>query len=203
MTSTGARCQAMKRMPGVMKPSGVSGISARTMRMRSHGSSACVRTAIAMCVLLVKSIAWKPTRSITGAISAIIAVVSASALQRLWWPSRTVVSTSPIMRAGCGRARRRRRPPCRSSRQTSATTPREPATTALISFMTSRMQTCVLSSTAVPTVDERRLARAGRAVERPDHRRGDVDEPGGASARGAGARRGSRSPAPHRGGSGS
>ena len=46
MTSTGARCQAMKRMPGVMKPSGVSGISARTVRMRSHGSSACVRTAI-------------------------------------------------------------------------------------------------------------------------------------------------------------
>ena len=26
MTSTGARCQAMKRMPGVMKPSGVSGM---------------------------------------------------------------------------------------------------------------------------------------------------------------------------------
>ena len=57
MTSTGARCQAMKRMPGVMKPSGVSGISARTVRMRSHGSSACVRTAMAMWVLLVKSIA--------------------------------------------------------------------------------------------------------------------------------------------------
>ena len=69
------------------------------MRMRSQGSSACVRTVIAMCVLLVKSIARKPTRSITGAISAIIAVVSASALQRLWCPSRTVVSTRPIMRA--------------------------------------------------------------------------------------------------------
>ena len=83
MTSTGARCQAMKRIPGVMKPSGVSGISSRTTRMRSHGSSAWVRTVMAMCVLLVKSMAWKPTRSITGAISAIIAVVSASALQRL------------------------------------------------------------------------------------------------------------------------
>ena len=83
ITSIGARSHAMNRIPGVMKPSGVSGISSRTTRMRSHGSSACVRTAIAMCVLLVKSIAWKPTRSITGAISAIIAVVSASALHRL------------------------------------------------------------------------------------------------------------------------
>ena len=151
MTSTGARCQAMKRMPGVITPSGVSGMRSRTTRMRSHGSSACTRTAIAMCVLLVKSIARKPTRSITGAISAIIAVVSASALQRLWCPSRTVVSTSPIMPGGRGRARRRSRPPRRSTPQTSATTPRVPATTGLISFMTSRMQTCVPSSTALPT----------------------------------------------------
>jgi len=83
-------------MPGVMKPSGVSGISSRTARIRSHGSSWCHFTVIAMCVLLVKSIARKPTLSITGAMSAIIAVVSAFALHRLWWPSRTVVSTSPI-----------------------------------------------------------------------------------------------------------
>ncbi len=151
MTSMGARSQAMKRMPGVMKPSGVSGIRSRTARMRSHGSSACARTAISMCVLLVKSIAWKPTRSVTGAISAIIAVVSASALQRLWCPSRTVVSTSPIMPAGCGRARRRTATGSPFARQTSATTPLAPATTALISFMTSRMQTCVPSSTWLPT----------------------------------------------------
>jgi hypothetical protein len=83
MTSTGARCHAMKRIPGVMKPRRVSGMRSRTTRMRSQGSSACERTVIAMCVLLVKSMAWKPTRSITGAMPAIIAVVSASALQRL------------------------------------------------------------------------------------------------------------------------
>ena len=73
----------MKRMPGVMNRSGVRGMRSATMRMRSHGSSWCQRTAIAMCVLLVKSIAWKPTRSMTGAMPAIIAVVIAFALQRL------------------------------------------------------------------------------------------------------------------------
>ena len=46
-----------------------------------------------MCVLEVKSTARKPTRSIVGAIATMSAVVSPVALQRLWLPSRVVVST--------------------------------------------------------------------------------------------------------------
>ena len=46
-----------------------------------------------MCVLEVKSIAWKPTRSIVGAIATRSCVVRPVALHRLWLPSRVVVST--------------------------------------------------------------------------------------------------------------
>ena len=49
-----------------------------------------------MCVLEEKSAAWKPTRSIVGAIETMSAVVSPVALQRLWLPSRVVVSTMSI-----------------------------------------------------------------------------------------------------------
>ena len=154
-----------------------------------------------MCVLLVKSIAWKPTRSITGAISAIIAVVSAFALQRLWCPSRTVVSTSPIMPGGCGRARRRtgpaspfcdadlgdRRRAAPARRCSSASSPRG-------------CRPACRSSTGLADLDERRLAGRRRAVERSDHRRGDVDEARRRSARppSAGAARRCRRGSPRR-----
>ena len=82
------------------------GIAARTRRRRSHGSSWWKRTATAMCVLELKSIAWNPTRSIVGAIETMSSVVSPVALQRLWFPSRVVVSTIPtVLPVGFGRAR--------------------------------------------------------------------------------------------------
>src|SRR5207248_10615213 len=86
-------CQAMKRMPVVMKLRSVVGIAWLTSRMRSQGSSLWKRTDTAMCVLDVKSRAWKPTRSIVGAIDSTSGVVRPVALHRLWLPSRVVVST--------------------------------------------------------------------------------------------------------------
>src|SRR5215475_10080896 len=47
-----------------------------------------------MCVEVVKSIALKPTRSSSGAAVSVFAVSMPSALQRLWLPSRSEVSTS-------------------------------------------------------------------------------------------------------------
>ena len=44
------------------------------------------------------------------------------------------------------------------------------------------MQTCVVRLDGAADLDERRLARRRRAVERPDHRRGHVDEARPASA---------------------
>ncbi len=55
ITSSSHGCQAMKRMPVVMKFSGVFGIAARMSRISSHGSSRWKRTETAMCVLDVKS----------------------------------------------------------------------------------------------------------------------------------------------------
>ena len=55
ITSSSHGCQAMKRMPVVMKLSGVFGIAARISRISSHGSSRWKRTETAMCVLDVKS----------------------------------------------------------------------------------------------------------------------------------------------------
>src|SRR5580765_7243000 len=51
-----------------------------------------------MCVLEVKSTAWNPTRSSVGAIARTSGVVKPVALQRLWLPSRVVVSTKSIER---------------------------------------------------------------------------------------------------------
>ena len=87
-------------MPVVIRLSGVSGIAALTSRIRSHGSSRWKRTDTAMCVLEVKSSARKPTRSIVGAIASTSGVVRPVAPQRLWLPSRVVVSTistAPLM----------------------------------------------------------------------------------------------------------
>src|SRR5579862_3869364 len=50
-----------------------------------------------MCVDVVKSIALKPTRSITGAIVKVFAVSTPSADHRHWLPSRNEVSTSWIL----------------------------------------------------------------------------------------------------------
>ena len=86
-------CQAMKRMPVVMKLRSVVGIAWLTSRIRSQGSSLWKRTDTAICVLEVKSSAWKPTRSIVGAIDSTSGVVRPVALHRLWLPSRVVVST--------------------------------------------------------------------------------------------------------------
>src|SRR6478736_8442066 len=47
-----------------------------------------------MWVEVVKSIALKPTRSITGAMVSVLAVSMPSAPHRLWLPSRSEVSTS-------------------------------------------------------------------------------------------------------------
>src|SRR6185295_1378309 len=49
-----------------------------------------------MCVEVVKSMAEKPTRSITGAMVSVMAVSMPVAPQRLWLPSRSEVSTMRI-----------------------------------------------------------------------------------------------------------
>ena len=92
----------MKRMPVVMKLSRVFGIAALTRSMWFQGSSRWKRTETAMCVLEVKSTAWNPTRSIVGAIARMSRVVRPVALQRLWLPSRVVVSTMSTKRPLAG-----------------------------------------------------------------------------------------------------
>ena len=96
MNSGCASSQEIKRIPVVRNCSGVSGIALRMRRRRSQGFSFLKRTATAMCVEVEKSIAAKPTWSITGAISSIIAVLRPVAPQRLWLPSRTDVSIRSI-----------------------------------------------------------------------------------------------------------
>src|SRR5690348_13788904 len=53
-----------------------------------------------MCVEVVKSMALKPTRSITGAMVSVRAVSTPSAAQRHWLPSRSEVSTSLMSAMG-------------------------------------------------------------------------------------------------------
>ena len=100
ISSSSAGTQEMKRMPVVMKLSGVLGIAAATSRIRSQGSSWWKRTDTAMCVLDEKSHAWNPTRSTVGAIATTSGVVSPVADQRLWLPSRIVVSTMSTAPSG-------------------------------------------------------------------------------------------------------
>jgi hypothetical protein len=110
ITSSPAGTHEMKRIPVVIRLSGVWGIAALTERSRSHGSSLWKRTDTAMWVLEVKSSAWNPTRSIVGAIARTSGVVRPVALQRLWLPSRVVVSTmsTTSLMLGRGRAARPR-----------------------------------------------------------------------------------------------
>ena len=86
----------MNRKPVPISCSGVSGIAARVSRIRSHGSSRCVRTATPMAVLDMKSSARNPTRLSTGAICRMWSVRSPVAPHRLWLPSRSETSTSWI-----------------------------------------------------------------------------------------------------------
>src|SRR5262245_43353970 len=71
---------------------GVSGQSAQTRLMRSHGSSRNSRTAFLMWEPDNSSIASKPASFRFLAIGSIMPVDIRSA-HRLWWPSRMVVST--------------------------------------------------------------------------------------------------------------
>src|SRR5687767_1969415 len=94
MNSGLAVSQEMNRKPVPMNCSGVLGVAAAIRRMRSHGSSRLKRTATPMCVEVVKSMALKPTRSMTGAILSVRAVSMPTAPHRHWLPSRSEVSTS-------------------------------------------------------------------------------------------------------------
>ena len=109
ITSSSAGVHVMKRMPVVMKLSGVFGIAALTSRVRSHGSSWWKRTATPMCVLDVKSAAWKPNAVERRRDRRMSAVLRPVALQRLWFPSRVVVSTMLDRAASCVVAPRRGR----------------------------------------------------------------------------------------------
>ena len=101
MTARGERSQDMNRMPVVISDSGVVGTTARIRRMRSHGSSRCQRTPTERWVEDVKSRAVKPARSRAGPTASTMPVVRPVAPQRLWLPSRVLVST----RRTRGRAR--------------------------------------------------------------------------------------------------
>ena len=68
MNSGLAVSQEMKRNPVDRNCNGVFGVAFAISRIRSHGSSFLYRTATPMCVDVVKSMALKPTRSITGAM---------------------------------------------------------------------------------------------------------------------------------------
>ena len=182
-------------MPVVIRLSGVFGIASLTSRSRSHGSSRWKRTDTAMCVLEVKSSARNPTRSIVGAIASTSGVVSPVAPQRLWLPSRVVVST--ISTRSLTTATRNSGAPSStssaSSAQTSTIVPATPAGTEFIIFMISIMPTTVSGSTRAPTSTNGVHAGRVRAVERARHRRGDrrggavaVGWPGAAAA-GAGS----------------
>ena len=142
-------------MPVVMKLSGVFGIAALTSRIRSQGSSRWKRTETAMCVLELKSAAWKPTRSIVGAIERTSGVVRPVALHRLWLPSRVVVSTMSISAAHRSGSTWKSGVPYSTSSafsaQTSTIVPATPAGTEFIIFITSIRQTTVVGSTRAPT----------------------------------------------------
>ena len=155
ITSSSAGTHEMKRMPVVMKLSGVRGIAALTSRKRSHGSSRWKRTETAMCVLDEKSHAWKPTRSSVGAIASTSGVVEAGrAPQALVAVARRRVDDVDerlTALPGSGTAARRTRRARRSSRTTSTTVPATPAGIEFIIFITSIRQTTVSGSTRAPT----------------------------------------------------
>ena len=142
------------------------------------GSSWWKRTDTAMCVLDVKSQAWKPTRSMRrrdrehvrrrqpgGSPEALVAV----ARRRV----------DDLDHPGAHRARRRGRaaaPDSTSSAfsaQTSTIVPAMPAWTAFIIFMTSIRQTTVSALDLGADLDERCRARRLGAVEGAEHRRVD------------------------------
>ena len=145
----------MKRMPVVMKLSGVFGIAALTSRSRSHGSSRWKRTATAMCVLDVKSAAWKPTRSIVGAIETMSRVVrpggAPEALVAVAGRRVDDVDTGLIDSGSTWKRGAPYSTSCALSAHTSTTVPATPAETAFIIFMTSIRHTTESGSTREPT----------------------------------------------------
>ena len=192
ITSSSHGCHVMKRMPVVMKLSSVVGSAARISRSSSHGSSRWKRTETPMWVLEVKSSAWKPTCSIVGATERMSWAVSPVALQRLWLPSRVVVSTIWIVRltnftrnSGCPCSTS-----CAFSAQTSTIVPATPAAIELIIFITSIRQT-VEPARRVCRRRRTALHPAPRPGRSPEHRRLDRDDAGGTTAGPAG-------PAPRR-----
>ena len=74
MNSGLAVSQEMNRKPVPMNCNGVFGVAAAISRIRSQGHSRLNRTATPMCVEVVKSMALKPTRSMTGAMLSVRAV---------------------------------------------------------------------------------------------------------------------------------
>src|SRR5277367_5892538 len=93
MNSGLAVSQEIKRKPVERNCNGVFGMAWAMRRMRSQGSSFLKRTATPMWVEVVKSMALKPTRSMTGAMVRLRAVSTPRADQRHWLPSRREVST--------------------------------------------------------------------------------------------------------------
>ena len=130
-----------------------------------------------MCVLEVKSTAWKPTRSIVGAIARMSARRQAGrAPEALVAVARRRVDDvdeprAHAIRLARGRAARRTRRARAFSAHTSTIVPATPAGTEFIIFITSIRQTTVSRLDARADVDERR--RPGRlgAVEGAEHRR--------------------------------
>src|SRR5450631_4524751 len=92
MKSGLAVSQDINLKPVDMNCNGVFGVAAAMSRIRSHGSSFLYRTATPMCVEVVKSMARKPTRSMTSAMPSVLAVSSPKAAHRHWLPSRSEVS---------------------------------------------------------------------------------------------------------------
>ena len=105
-----------------------------------------------MCVLDVKSTAWKPTRSIVGAMARTSGAGSPVALQSS--ADRRVVGVDDVDEPLMGPVARgrvaRRTPRAPRSERTSTIVPPTPAGIGFIIFMTSIRQTTVWGSTRVP-----------------------------------------------------
>ena len=183
-----------------MKLSGVFGIAAATRRSRSHGSSRMeahgdghVRARREVDRVEPDAVDGRgdrddvPRRQARGAPEALVAVAG-----------RRVddVDDRLMTRARPGRAARRTPRAARCRRTPRRSCPATPAGIGFIIFMTSIRHTTVSGSTRDADVHVRRGARRLRAVERPEHRRGDRDDARRQAARPAAEARSRRRPAP-------
>jgi hypothetical protein len=80
---SGMRLKPMKRRPVVPKLKIELGMALAQSLIFSQGFSLCQRTDVPICILLAKSMALKPTLSITGAIGSIMPVLIPVASHRL------------------------------------------------------------------------------------------------------------------------